>query len=313
MENFYILYGLEKGLIQNECNRIVQKLKIDDVVKYDMNTSSIVDIVEDLSTVGLFTGKKVLILEDAFFLGANKTIEQLESLEKYLEHYNSDNVCIFLSYVEKLDSRKKINKLLSKHKVMEFNACDMEYLEKYVLDTLKQEKYSMEDVSYFLKVVGSNFSNIQNELDKLMMYRIEEKKIFNSDIDKVTIRSMEEEIFALTDAIIVKDVQKSLTLLDNFLNRDYDEIQIIMLLASQFRFLFQVKRLMNKGKTEAEIAKILGANPYRVKFTLKKLYSYSEEELLRQIQRVAKMDHDIKLGIMNKKLALELFITYVEK
>lgn len=313
MEKFYVLYGTEKALIQNECDQILKKLKIDDVVKYDMNISNILDIIEDLSTVSLFSSKKVVILEDSFFLGANKTIEHLDALEKYLEHYQTENICIFLVYVEKLDSRKKINKLLSKHEIREFNVCDSKYLETYVFHTLEKEKYSMEDVSYFLKVVGSNFSNVQNELDKLMMYRIDEKKIVNSDIDKITIHSMEEEIFALTDAIIVKDVQKSLTLLENFLNKDYDEIQIIMLLASQFRFLFQVKRLINRGKTESEIAKILGVNPYRVKFTLKKLYFYSEEELLRQIQRIAKIDHDIKLGMMNKKLALELFITYIER
>ena len=81
-----------------------------------------------------------------------------------------------------------------------------------------------------------------------------------------------------------------------------------MLLANQFRFLFQVKRLINKGKAESEIAKILEANPYRIKFTIKKLYSYTEEMLLYYIQKLAKIDHDIKLGLINKKLALELFI-----
>ena len=41
--------------------------------------------------------------------------------------------------------------------------------------------------------------------------------------------------------------------LEEFLNKSYDEVHIIMLLASQFRFLFQVKRLYNKNKSEAEI------------------------------------------------------------
>ena len=72
--------------------------------------------------------------------------------------------------------------------------------------------------------------------------------------------------------------------------------------------MFQVKRLLNKGKSEAEIAKILDVNPYRVKFSVKKLYSYSEDMLLDYIKKLAKMDHDIKLGLVNKKVALELFI-----
>ena len=121
---------------------------------------------------------------------------------------------------------------------------------------------------------------------------------------------MEDEIFSLTDAIIARDISKSLSLLEEFVNRSYDEIQIIMLLASQFRFLYQVKRLVNKNKRYDEIAKILEVNPYRVKFTINKLYGYSEEMLQSYIKSLAKMDHDIKLGIMDKRLALELFIIH---
>lgn len=308
MENFYVFYGIDKGLIQHELNKLIKKLKIDDIVKYNMNEFNLIDIIEDASTVGLFSTNKIIILEDSFFLGANKSIEDLEKLEDYIEHYNPNNILIFLSFTEKIDTRKKINKLLSKHKIKEVKKANTEDLKQLVIEHLGQD-YELEDTDYFLKKVGSNVNNIQNELDKLMMYRIENKKITKQDIDTITISSMEEEIFALTDAIISKDILKSLTLLEEFLNRSYDEIQIIMLLASQFRFLFQVKRLLNKNKSENEIAKVLGANPYRIKFTVKKLYSYSERELLNYIQKIAKIDHDIKLGLMNKKLALELFIT----
>ena len=75
-----------------------------------------------------------------------------------------------------------------------------------------------------------------------------------------------------------------------------------------FCLLFQVKRLTNKNKSEQEIAKILEVNPYRVKFTKKKLYNYNEKLILTYIKKLAKIDHDIKLGLMDKKLALELFI-----
>ena len=166
----------------------------------------------------------------------------------------------------------------------------------------------MESIDYFLKRVGNNLDNIKNELDKLIIYKFEDKVINNNDIDKICAKMLEEEIFVLTDAIIYKDISKALNYLEDFLNQGYDEMQIIMLLASQFRFMFQVKRLINKNKSEGEIAKILEVNPYRVKYTIKKLYSYSEDMLLDYIKKIAKMDHDIKLGIMDKKIALELFI-----
>ena len=308
MDNFYLIYGSDKSLLQKELDKILKKLKTDDIMKYDMTTSSILDVVEDASTIGLFSPKKVIILEDCYFLGANKAIDNLETLETYLEQYNKDNYCIFLAYMEKVDTRKKLYKLLSKHKIIEVKKIDRDSLKKYIEETLVQENYKMENIDYFLDKVGIDLSNAQNELDKLMMYKLETKYIENMDIDKVVPQTLEEEIFALSDAIILKNTSKALTLLEEFLNKNYDEMQIIMLLASQFLHLFQVKRLLNKNKQAGEIAKILEVNPYRVKYTIKKLYAYSEKMLLDYIQKLAKMDHDIKLGLMDKRLALELFV-----
>ena len=308
MENFYVLYGINKEEVKYEANKLIKKLKGEDIIKYDMNETELLDVINDASTVGMFSNKKTILLEDSYFLTANKTIPSLEELETYIEHYNPDNTLIFLVYSEKIDTRKKINKLLSKHKIIEIKKQDTTSLKKYVEDNLKENNYKMEDIEYFLDKVGSILPNIKNELDKLMMYKIEEKIITKEDIDKISILTSEEEIFSLTDAIVLKDTLKSLNLLETFLNKNYDEMQIIMLLASQFRFFFQVKRLMNKNKSESEIAKTLGVNPYRVKFTIKKLYSYTESMILEYIKKIAKMDHDIKLGLMDKNLALELFI-----
>ena len=308
MDNFYILYGEDKDLIKHELNSIITKIKDADKITYDMTKSTILDVIDDASTIGMFSTKKIIILEDSYFLTANKTIDNLDQLEKYLEHFNPNSYLFFLTYNEKIDTRKKINKLLAKHKIIEVKKKDNTDIKKYALNYLKENQKEIEDIDYFLSRTGSRLSNIKNELDKLIMYKLDQKLITKEDIDKVCIYTSEEEIFSLTDAVIAKDTLKSMNLLEEFLNKNYDEIQIIMLLASQFRFLFQVKRLINKNKSESEIAKILEVNPYRVKFTTKKIYSYSEDMLLDNIKKIAKMDHDIKLGIMDKKLALELFI-----
>lgn len=310
MENFYVLYGLNKGLIKTELEKLLKKFKNCDLIKYDMSTTEIENIIEDARTVSLFGQKKVIILEDSFFLGTNKNIDNLKLLEDYIEHYNPDSYLIFICNLEKIDTRKKINKLLSKHKVMELNTLNETDLSHFVQEYLKKDGYKIEDIPFFLKRAGTNLSNIQNELDKLEMLTIEKKVITNDDVNKVTTKVVEEEIFTLTDAIILKDTKKALHLLDEFLNLNYDEIQIIMLLFSQFHFLFQIKRLLNKNKTAEEIAKILEVNPYRVKYTIKKLYTYTEDEILGYIKRLAKMDHDIKLGLIQKNLALRLFILY---
>lgn len=310
MNNFYLIYGVDRSIVNNELNKVIKKIGYEDIVRYDMTNSNLGDVIEDLGSSGLFSSNKIIIMDDCYFLGANKSIDDIEKLESYINRYNPDNYCIMLAYMEKPDTRKKIYKLLKeKAKIIEQIKIDDKYLFNYINEKLKKEDFKLEDINYFINKIGINLYNADNELNKLMMYKIDSRIIKNEDIDKITIKSIEEEIFSLTDAVIMRDIPKSLRLLEEFLNKDYEEIQIVMLLASQFRFLFQVKRLLGKGKSEAEIAKILGVNPYRVKFTVKKLYAYTEDMLLDYIQKLAKIDHDIKLGLMDKKLALELFIT----
>jgi len=309
MKNFYILYGLDKSLIKNELNKIIKKINIEDIITYDLTSTNIIDIIDDAKTISMFSSKKIIIIENSNFLCANKTLDNIEVLETYLKSYNSDTYLIFITNNENIDSRKKIVKQIKElGEIKELNEIDDNYLNEYINNYLKEHNYKMEDNKYFLDKVGKNLNNIKNELDKLLIYKMDDKKITNTDIDKILIKVLESEIFILTDAIIARDIPKSLELLKEFLNNNYEEMQIIMLLASQFRFLFQVKRLLNKNKSENEIAKILEVNPYRVKFTKKKLYNYSEKLLLSYIKKLAKIDHDIKLGIMDKKLALELFI-----
>ena len=309
MNNFYIIYGTDKSLINNEVNNITNKLNITDVIKYSIDTSTIEDILEDASTISMFSNNKILILDNCTFLTSGHNIENISLLEKYLNNYNKNTYIIFISYTDKLDSRKKIVNTLTKvSKVIEIKKGDKNYLKSYINKILKEKNYTIESTDYFLSKTGSNLDNIKNELDKLIIYKDKTKNITNKDIDEIVLTIMEDEIYTLTDSIIEHNVEKSLSLMNEFINKSVDEISLIIMISNQFRFMFQVKRLLNKGKNTNEIAKILESNPYRVKFTEKKLYYYTEETLINYLKTLAKMDREIKLGNINKRLALEMFI-----
>lgn len=308
MKNIYLLYGQNKSIIKEEINKIIEKINSQDIIKYSLDNTLIKEIIEDASTISMFSNKKIIIVNDSTFFGANKKIEDQELLEKYLNNYNNNTYIIFVANIEKIDTRKKITKIVEKNGSIIECLNNETYTKDFINNYLAKNKYKMQDINYFLNIVGNNLENIKNELEKLIMYKPNDKLINNDDIDKICIRNIEEEIFELTDAIIANNKQKSINLLNEFLNKNYEEIAIIALLASQFRFLYQVKRLENKNKNYIEIAKTLEVNPYRVKFTQKKLYNYSEKDITERIKQLAKMDHDIKLGLIDKKLALELFI-----
>lgn len=309
MKNFYLIYGIDRSIIDNELDKLLKKLKIDDVVKYRIPDTKIEDIIEDASIVGMFSSQKVIVVENAVFFNANKTIDNLSLLEEYLEHYNKDNYMIFIDNKDKIDTRKKITKKIKDiGEIISCNKEDREYFKSFINNYLQDSGYKLDSIDYFLDYVGMDLNNMKTELDKLFMYKLEDKVIHNEDIKNICLRNYQDDIFTLTDAIIAKDTTKALEFANMFLNNGYEEMQLIFLFASQFRFLFQVKRLANKNKNYKEIAQILEVNPYRVKFSLAKVARYTEDMILDELEKLAKMDTLIKSGKMNKHLALEMYI-----
>ena len=309
MNNFYLIYGDDNGLVENQVTEIINKLKIDkdNIVTYSLNNTSMEDIILEASMFSMFGTNKVIVVNDANCF--KDKVDNIEVLEEYFDKYNHDNYLIF-TLNGKPDTRKKVYKLIDKMGSVIAVKNDRDYLYNYVNKYIIDNNYQMSsnNIIYFLSKVGSDINNIKNELDKLMIYKDNDHNILKEDIDEMVIVNIDDEIFALTDAVINGDISNSMRLYNFFINHNYEQVQIIALLGSQFHFLFQVKRLYNQGKYKDDIAKILEVHPYRVKLALGKIYSYSEELLLSYISKLADMDKNIKLGKIDKGLALELFL-----
>lgn len=300
----YLFYGNNYSIIEDKINNIILKNNIDanNVIKYDME-NNLDNIIEELSMNSLFGDKKAVIVDITF-----KEEVDDKKIEEFLDKSkNNSNILIFNCANEKIDTRRKIYKIINKYgKIEELNK-NHDYVVDYIKKSLQDNNKSM-DINYFLSKVNDDLDNIKNELDKLILYKINDSHIENSDIDNLVIPNIEEEIFVLSDSVIKKDKKKSIELYQNFLNRNYEPIYIISLLGSQFHFLYQVKRLYNQNKSNDEIASILSAHPYRVKLTIQNSYIYTEEILLKKIYELANMDKNIKLGDIDKNLALEMFL-----
>ena len=305
----YLLYGIDKSLINKEIDNIINKNNIlkESISEYILPDNSVEDIIEDITTIGMFSNKKAIIVNNFNLLLSMDT----SFLENYLDNYNKDIYLIFVSNEEKIDSRKKLVKLINKNgKVLEFNKKDIGNINKYFKDYIKDNNYDMKDIdiNYLINRLSNNIDLIKNELDKLMLYKIDDKIINREDIDNLIEPSIEEEIYNLTDAVIKKDIKRSIDLYHYFLDNNYDSIAMIPMIGNQFRFLYQVKKLSSMGKSNDVISKELGVHPYRVKLAIETNYNYTEDDYLKYLYKLATMDERIKMGELNKDLALELFL-----
>ena len=309
MKNFYLIYGTDKSRIHKKIEEIKEKLKIEEIIKYSLDKDNLEDIILDASLVNMFSSTKLILIDDANIFTTSKKEIDTKVLEDYLNNYNSDTYIIFECNQEKVDTRKKIYKKIKElGEIIEIVKPDKKSIKEYILNLAKKNNYVIEDIDYLTNKIGTDVNNVDNELTKLFIFKTEDKKITNKDIDKLIIPSLEDEIFALSDAVIKNETKRSLDLLEEFINKNYDEMQIIILLANSFRFMYQVKYLSNKNMSSDMIAKELSANPYRVKINLKNCYYYSESDLLLYLKKLADLDKNIKLGLINKNLGLQMFL-----
>ena len=114
--------------------------------------------------------------------------------------------------------------------------------------------------------------------------------------------------FDLTTAILSKDKQKMMSIYKDLMTLNEEPVKLIVLVANSMRLIYQVKLLDRKGYTDKEIGKILGINPYRLKYLRQEGKDFDLNELLKCLDALSKLDVEIKTGKIDKKMGLELFM-----
>ena len=309
----YLLYGKEELLIQKEIDNIKKENELNDldVNEYELDTVSLKEALEDAETISFFHDKKAVILNHCTFLtGTTKkgSIEQpIALLEEYIKHPNPSTILILVVFSEKLDERKKIVKMLKKEVIVkELNQVANQ--EQFVKDLFHGYQISRDDLNLFQKKVGNHLELLEQEAEKLKMASFQEKAITTELIQDITIQTIDLDIFGLIEAIVLKQKEKAMMMLDEMIKRGEEPLMILIMLANQFRIIYQAKELYQKGYTEKNIASMLSIHPFRIKKALEKGRIFSSEILLSYIKQLAELDYQIKNGGINKRLGLELFL-----
>lgn len=311
MKNFYLLYSGDGAILNKEINDLEKKLDISDTDIIYYNIDDIDGIINEASTIGMFSLNKFIIINMDSYFKDKKDIPNINLLENYFDSYNSNSYLVFVCNSDSIDSRKKIVNLIKKYGIVKKLEVNDNYLNDYVNNYLKDNGYKINngDVVYFINRVGNNINNVTNELDKLMLYKINDKIINRNDIDLLTVENIDDSIYDLVNCILKNDNEKSIKLYNNFIDNGMDVNQIVAIIAAQIRLLYQVKRLYNSGKSNDEIAKILEfKSVYRVKYLLSDSYYYSESDLVKYLSKLADIDNAIKTSNGDGNMLMQLFI-----
>lgn len=308
-KNIYLIYGTNDYLIKEEVKKIVKNTDPINIVKYNLNNTTIEEVLEDALTISLFSENKTIIVEKSnIFTTFKSEIEHnIKKLELYLSNQNPNTVLIFVVNSDKIDSRKKVCKLI-KDKGILIHVTQPNNLVPYVQKKLNGYEISIQNINFLINRTGTNLGIINNEVKKLKIYKKNNFKISKDDILNVVSKNLEPDIYYFIDCIIKRNLDEAFVIYNELITLNKEPILIISLLANNFRLMYQSKQLIQKGYTLNDIASSLESHIYPVKLAIEKGRMYSDKILLNCLEKLADLDFQIKSGQIDKNIGLELFI-----
>lgn len=319
MKMIYVLYGNETFLLEQKLKDLKEKYNISEemmnLVVYDDPLFQIKDVIEDCNTPPFLSEYKMVVLKNPIFLTTQKIPEKnkqdLSVLEDYLSKPFEQTVFVIFSDVKNFDERKKIVKRLKKEAVyVTLDELSEQQLTGTIRQAIKKRKCLIEDdaMELLLSRVEHQLIKAMNEVEKLTLYT---SHIKIEDVKMLVSKPIEENAFELVSAIMKKKQTLAIQIYKDLMIKNEEPVKLIVMIANQMRLLYQVKVLDRKGYNDQEIAKILAINPYRIKYLRQDARHFELDDLLAKLNDLACLDKNIKQGLVEKRLGLELFLMKV--
>lgn len=314
------IYGEVPELVEKKSNEIVESYlneKKDDFnyVKYNLYDTSFNQIIEEALTMPFISKKKAIVVKNAFIFTGEKVSKDIqpnnEQVNEFLEKYDGENFIIFEVYQNKLDERKKITKTLKKtSKLAKVEQMSEQEIKNWIKNKLHEnfKDIKQDALDLFIELTGINFNIVSQELEKIILFLGERTTINKKDVEEIINRSLEQNVFLLTEYIQKGEKYKAIQLIKDLIVMKEEPIKLLALITSNYRLYYQCKILSRKGYSGQQIAKTINVHPYRVKLALNQVKHYQLTHLLNIIDQCAETDYKLKSSYMDKQLILELFI-----
>ena len=289
---------------------------------FDMKEASYAEVELDLLSLPFFADEKIVILDHLLDLTTakkrNLTDEDLKQFENYLEN-PSESTRLVIFAEGKLDSKRRLVKLLKRDsQIIEATTPKEQDLKRYFSSQAQELglQFVGDSLDQLLLKSGYDFGESQKNLALLQAYK-EDGQITLEEIEEVVPKSLQDNIFDLTQMILKCQIDQARNLVKDLRLQGEDEIKLIAILLSQFRMYSQVKIFSEEGQSESQIVANLSdlsgrkVNPYQVKFALRDSHRLSLSFLKQAMMTFIEADYAIKSGTYEKDYLFDLALLKV--
>src|SRR6201981_1860128 len=298
--------------------------------EFDLGETDLAEVLDRARTPSLMAPFQVFFVrgvKNLFGRGSNE--ENLQAIEEYCKNPNPDALVVFVADhisipadVRKMEMQDKeryqrIRDTLGQYcGIVELARVEEGDAVRWITDycTGREVKIEADGARELVDALGGDMMMISNELEKLILYVGEKRRITLGDVETMVLAAKQRSLYELTDAISAKERVRALEILDAILlSGEGEEAAIghIYMLAKTFRQMLVIleRNVRDQRMLWAALWQGFRVPPFAADDIIKQARRYkSRRELTRAIRLVAQADLAIRSTPPSKRLVLEKLV-----
>ena len=328
----YILIG-DEAFFRRRCRDAIlthlvpSELRDFSLYEFDLAETSLAEVLDRARTPSLMAPFQV------FFIRGLKTLysrgshqDHFTAIERYVKNPNPDALLIFIAdhisipadvrRMELQDRERfdRIRETLGEFcRIVELARVEEGDAARWILDTAAAQgvKVDADAARELVDALGGDMAMISGELEKLVLYAGERKKITLGDVETMVLAAKQRSLYELTDAITSKDRARALSIVDAILSSgDGDEASIghLYMLARTFRQMLIIleKNVRDSRTIWQALWQGFRVPPFAADDIIRQARRYkSRREITRALRLIARADLALRSNPPSKRLVLE--------
>ena len=304
VENAYLIFGDDRYLCYDALKKIEDSLAI--TIK-DMNSvvisgesTSAKDIVDSANMYPFGDANRLVVVKNFAPL---KNKEEYKVLESYLKQPLPSTVIVFFN-PDSADFYKGMPHITP----VDCAKIEPKVIASFIKNNLaKNEIEASEDaIEKLILFCDNDMTRITNELEKLVAYVADTKKLTAEVVQSFVVQDKEYQIFELAEFIAKGESQKVIDLVDSFMVKPGSAFVILSPLFNNYRRALFVS--INKEKSSAELASMLGVKEFAIRMLKNQVSVFSPKQLKQIVDMIAEYDKKIKIGEMKENVAIKTIV-----
>jgi DNA polymerase-3 subunit delta len=298
--------------------------------EFDLAENDLAEVLDRARTPSLMAPFQVFFVrgvKNLFGRGSND--DKLAAIEDYCKNPNPDALIVFVADHISIPADVRRMEMQDKERYQRIRETMGQYCGIVELARVEEGeavrwiseycasrgvKIDADGARELVDALGSDMMMISNEIEKLILYVGEKKRVTLGDVETMVLAAKQRSLYELTDAISAKERVRALEILDAILlSGEGEEAAIghIYMLAKTFRQMLVIleRNVRDQRMLWAALWQGFRVPPFAADDIIKQARRYqNRRELTRAIRLVAKADLALRSNPVSKRMVLERLV-----